>query len=52
MDDIIKNWLLTYNPIKEIARFNIEDLVEDTDSLALQRDGVEDLAGKYVSEKG
>lgn len=53
MDDAINNWLLKYKPITEIAEMiHTEELPDQTDTLALQRSGVENLGLKYVGEKG
>ena len=53
MDDAINKWLLNYKPITEIAEMiHTEELPDTTDTLALQRSGVEKLRLKYVGEKG
>ena len=53
MDEAINKWLLNYNPITEIAEMiHTEELPDQTDTLALQRSGVENLGLKYVGEKG
>lgn len=53
MDNAINNWLLQYEPIKEIAEMiHTEELPAEVETLALQRSGVESLPLKYVSEKG
>lgn len=53
MDDAINKWLLNYKPITEIAEMiHTEELPDATDTLALQRSGVEKLRPKYVGEKG
>lgn len=53
MDKAINNWLLQYEPIKEIAEMiHTEELPDETETLALQRNGVEKLAPKYIGEKG
>ena len=53
MDDAINKWLLNYKPITEIAEMiHTEELPDATDTLALQRSGVEKLKLKYVGEKG
>lgn len=53
MDSAINEWLLKYEPIKEIAEMiHTEELPTETNTLALQRSGVEKLNLKYVSEKG
>lgn len=53
MDDAINKWLLNYKPITEIAEMiHTEELPDATDTLALQRSGVEKLRLKYVGEKG
>lgn len=53
MDEAINKWLLQYEPIKEIAEMiHTEELPDATDTLALQRSGVENLGLKYVGEKG
>ena len=52
MDKIINDWLLQYEPIKEIAEFiHTEELPDETDTLALQRSGVESLPLRYIGEK-
>lgn len=52
MDKIINDWLLQYEPIKEIAELiHTEELPDETDTLALQRSGVESLPLKYIGEK-
>lgn len=55
MDEIIKEWLEQYEPIEEIAEFeeiHTEDLTDNLKNLAMQRNGVDNIAPKYVSEKG
>lgn len=53
MDEIINEWLLKYEHIKEIAEMiHTEELPEQADTLALQRSGVEKLPLKYVTDKG
>lgn len=53
MDEAINKWLLKYKPITEIAEMiHTEELPDNTDTLALQRSGVENLRLKYVGEKG
>ena len=53
MDKVINEWLLQYEKIKEIAEMiHTEELPDATDTLALQRSGVENLGLKYVGEKG
>ncbi len=53
MDNAINDWLLQYEPIKEIAEMiHTEELPDMENSLALQRSGVENLPLKYVSERG
>ena len=53
MDSAINEWLLQYEHIKEIAEMiHTEELPDKADTLALQRSGVENLALKYVGEKG
>lgn len=53
MDEQISDWLLQYEPIKEIAEMiHTEELPEEVESLALQRSGVENLPLKYIGEKG
>ncbi len=53
MDSAINEWLLQYEHIKEIAEMiHTEELPDQTDTLALQRSGVENLALKYIGEKG
>ena len=48
MDKSINDWLLKYEPIKEIAEMiHTEELPDETETLALQRSGVE-----YINEKG
>lgn len=48
----INNWLLQYEPITEIAEMIHTEELEDKESLALQRSGVEALPLRYISEKG
>ncbi len=48
----INNWLLQFDPIKDIAEIHTEELSDKTETLALQRSGVEKLPLKYVGEKG
>ena len=49
MDSAINEWLLQYEHIKEIAEMiHTEELPDQTDTLALQRSGVENLGLKYV----
>ena len=51
--EAINKWLLQYENIKEIAEeIHTEELPEDTDVLALQRTGVENLPLKYISQRG
>lgn len=51
--EAINKWLLQYEKIKEIAEeIHTEELPEDTDVLALQRTGVENLPLKYISQRG
>lgn len=53
MDKAINDWLLQYEKIKEIAEtIHTEELPDETETLALQRSGVESLPLKYVGEKG
>lgn len=53
MDKSINDWLLKYKPIKEIAEMiHTEELPDETETLALQRSGVESLPVKYINEKG
>ena len=53
MDEAINKWLLNYKPITEIAEMiHTEELPDQTDTLALQRSGVENLGLKYVGENG
>ena len=53
MDSAINEWLLQYEHIKEIAEMiHTEELPDQTDTLSLQRSGVENLGLKYVGEKG
>lgn len=53
MDKAINDWLLQYEKIKEIAEtIHTEELPDETETLALQRSGVESLSLKYVGEKG
>ena len=53
MDKAINDWLLQYEPIKEIAKtINTEELPKETDTLALQRSGVEILPLKYITDTG
>ncbi|MBR3133392.1 MAG: hypothetical protein IKG42_04935 [Clostridia bacterium] len=49
----INDWLLKYEPIKEIAEeIHAEELPDDVDVLALQRSGVENLSLQYIGQKG
>lgn len=53
MDKAINDWLLQYEPIKEIAEMiHTEELPDETDTLALQRSGVESLTLKYIGDTG
>ncbi len=53
MDKSINEWLLQYDKIKQIAEtIHTEELPDDTETLALQRSGVEDLPLKYINDKG
>ena len=53
MDKSISDWLLRYEPIKEIAEMiHTEELPDETETLALQRSCVESLTVKYINEKG
>ena len=54
MDKITKtinDWLLEYEAIKEIAEIHTEELPDKSESLALQRTGVENLPTKYIGGK-
>lgn len=52
MDNAINNWLLEYEAIKEIAEtIHTEELPKESETLALQRSGVEDLGTKYIGSK-
>lgn len=48
----INEWLLQYSKIREIAEIHTEKLPDETESLALQRNGVENLPLRYVGDKG
>lgn len=55
MDNIINQWLQTYEPINEIAQIediHNERLSENSKNLALQRTGFESLPMRYVTDKG
>lgn len=53
MDEAINKWLLKYKPITEIAEMiHTEELPEETDTLALQRSGVEKLPLRYITDTG
>lgn len=53
MDKSINDWLLKYEKIKEIAEMiHTEELPDETNTLALQRSGVEELKLKYKNDKG
>ena len=53
MDKAINDWLLQYEPIKEIAKMiHTEELPDQIDTLALQRSGVETLPLKYIADTG
>jgi hypothetical protein len=55
MDEIINQWLQTYEPINEIAmteEIHSERLSENTKNLALQRTGFEPLTMRYITDKG
>lgn len=53
MDKIINEWLLEYEKIKEIAEMiHTEELPDETETLALQRSGVEELPLRYVNSRG
>lgn len=51
MDKSINDWLLQYEPIKEIAEMiHTEELPKEEDTLALQRTGIENLQQKYITD--
>ena len=55
MDNIINEWLQTYEPINEIAmleEIHSERLSENVKNLALQRTGFEPLPLRYVTDRG
>lgn len=53
MDKSINDWLLQYEPIKEIAEMiHTEELPNEEDTLALQRTGIENLQQKYITDTG
>lgn len=55
MDDLINQWLQTYEPIYEIAQIeeiHSERLTETVKNLALQRTGFESLPMKYITDRG
>lgn len=55
MDEIINQWLQTYEPINEIAmteEIHSERLSENIKNLALQRTGFEPLTMRYITDKG
>lgn len=47
----INDFLLQYENIKKFAQINVEELPDSSDSLALQRTGVERLAPRYIGEQ-
>ena len=54
-DYIINEWLKTYEPISDIARYedvHSEVLSDNVRNLALQRTGFENLQMKYITDKG
>ena len=54
-DYIINEWLKTYEPISDIARYedvHSEVLSDNVRNLALQRTGFENLGMKYITDKG
>lgn len=53
MDKTINDWLLQYDKIKEIAEMiHTEELPDEEKTLALQRNGVEELKLRYLNDKG
>lgn len=53
IDTAIKDWLLKYKDIKEIAEtIHTEELPDNVNELALQRTGVEKLQLKYITDTG
>ena len=55
MDKITKainDWLIKYEPIKELAEIHTEELPDEVKTLAIQRSGVEPLQPRYITEKG
>ena len=55
MDNLINEWLQTYEPIQEIAQtedIHNERVSENVQNLALQRTGFQNLPLKYVTDKG
>ena len=55
MDNILNEWLQTYEPINEIAmteEIHSERLSENVKNLALQRTGFETLPMRYISDRG
>ena len=55
MDNILNNWLQTYEPINEIAmteEIHSERLSENVKNLALQRTGFETLPMRYITDRG
>lgn len=55
MDNVINEWLQTYEPINEIAmteEIHSERLSENVKNLALQRTGFETLPLRYVTDRG
>lgn len=55
MDKITKainDWLIKYEPIKELAEIHTEELPDEVETLAIQRSGVEPLQPRYITEKG
>ena len=55
MDNILNEWLQTYEPINEIAmleEIHSEKLSENVKNLALQRTGFETLPLRYVTDRG
>lgn len=52
MEKAINDWLLGYEKIREIAEMiHTEKLPDETETLALQRSGVESLPLRYINEK-
>lgn len=53
IDDVINDWLLQYDKIKEFAEMiHADKLPDEVNTLALQRSGVEKLPLKYVTDRG